>query len=92
MKMKQRHFDQLKQMLFDVASDYGWTKTMDGLRSFGFAVEDYYRLSPERARWHILFAVPAEERGPWVKQVYEYLNDDNIDTALRKLFGHKRGE
>ncbi len=92
MKMKQEHFDQLEQMLLGVAGDYGWIKTREGLRGFGFAVEDYYRLPPKSARWHILFAVPAEERGPWVEQVSEYLNDDNLDAALRELFGHKKGE
>lgn len=92
MKMKAEHYEQLVDMLAQVAEKYGWVGTVEGVRAFGDSYRDYYRVPLERARWNILHLVPNESRSKWCNEVYEYLNDENIDTALRKIFGHKKGE
>lgn len=43
-------------------------------------------LSLMRFRWDIFHAAVPQ---PWKKKVYEYADDRHIDTALRRLFGHK---
>lgn len=42
-------------------------------------------LSEMRFRWDVLWGVPAEKRTPWFDRVYKYLNDDHIDTALKRV-------
>ncbi|QFS87577.1 MULTISPECIES: hypothetical protein [unclassified Marinobacter] len=47
-------------------------------------------LSPVRYRWDWLWAIPLADRQPWFDEVYQYANDDHIDTALKnavKSFG-----
>ena len=44
-------------------------------------------LSMERYRWDVLFAVPRAQRELLMKKLYTYLNDAQIDTALRKILG-----
>lgn len=92
MKMKQEHFNQLVKMLEEVAGEYGWKRSSGGIQAFGDAYHSYYQVSLERTRWNILHLVPNEPRIKWCNEVYEYLNDSHIDTALRKIFGHEKGE
>jgi hypothetical protein len=39
----------------------------------------------KRYRWDLLFFVPTSKREPLMKELYTYLNDDHIDTALRAI-------
>lgn len=39
-----------------------------------------------RSRWTALWAIPNEIREPMMQEFYVYLNDENIDTALRRIF------
>ena len=50
---------------------------------------DYQKrgLSEERFRWDVFWALHADTRGAWMMEVYRYLNDTNIDTALKKIVG-----
>lgn len=73
MKMKQEHFDKLKRLI---------TKT----NAYNNPV---YYVSFERYRWDCLWAIPREERGEIARELYYYLNDNNIDTALRKITAEK---
>lgn len=94
MKMKAEHYDELVAML-DKFNDKvkDCEKEMTGAcNDFGHVQEAYagQGLSLERFRWDVLFAIPFEERRDWFKKVYEYANDDHVDTALRKYFGHEK--
>lgn len=45
------------------------------------------KVSPKRLRWDVFnLAVPYD---PLIKKIYEYANDDHIDTLLRQIFKHK---
>jgi len=43
-------------------------------------------LSDKRYRWDCIWAVHNGLRS-WFGEVYQYANDDHIDTALRKITG-----
>jgi len=42
-------------------------------------------LSAKRYRWDCVWAIPSDARNSWFNKVYQYANDDHIDTALRKI-------
>ena len=44
----------------------------------------------KRARWDALWRTPAAERQALFDEMYTYMDDTHIDTALRHIFGHKR--
>ena len=44
-------------------------------------------LSDERYRWDCLYSVNEKDRQEWFDRVYEFANDDHIDTALKKITG-----
>jgi hypothetical protein len=46
----------------------------------------------KRYRWDRLYAIPFPARQAWFDghAIYETMNDDHIDTALRKIFSHNR--
>jgi hypothetical protein len=84
MKIKPEHFEKLKQAVeAAVAAKPG--------------VADEYRkagLSQMRFRWDALLAARIDGQ-PGTRFIcdvlYEYLNDEHIDTALRAIFGHSLG-
>jgi len=43
-------------------------------------------LTPRRFRFDVLFSIPYPARQSWFDRgIYTYLNDDHIDTALKKI-------
>ena len=48
--------------------------------------------SAKRYRWDRLWAIPRAARQAWFDghKIYEWMNDDHIDTALQKIFRHNR--
>ena len=61
------------------------------------AIESYLekaRLNPKivnpamALRWEVLSAANEQSNFTLLNYLYSYLNDDNIDTALRKYFNH----
>ena len=42
-------------------------------------------LSDMRYRWDCLYSSPSNIRSNVISKIYEYANDDHIDTALRKI-------
>lgn len=44
-------------------------------------------LSDMRYRWDCLWAINSHDRGEWFAEVYQFANDDHVDTALRKITG-----
>jgi len=77
MKMQHKHFDAL---VLQVAASV-ITGRYEEYKQAG--------LSDKRYRWDILWSTPASFRTPWFDEVYQYCNDDHIDTALRKITGTK---
>lgn len=77
MKISKQHRDRFKKLI-----DHS-------LSLFGEAYIESYKTYPgdrnKRLRWDLLWTSPKEERELLLKEVYEYANDDNIDTVLRSL-------
>jgi len=87
MKMKPSHFAQLTEALDKLQKEYNWPwQSLTG----SYRKSD---LSSKRFRWDMLRASklqPGDSVGMvtgW--PVYDYLNDDHIDTALREYFKDK---
>lgn len=76
MKISKEHFVQLKNA---VESSPVYPDLMD-YRARG--------LSDMRYRWDCVWSVSASLR-EWFGQVYQYANDEHIDTALRRITGTK---
>jgi hypothetical protein len=77
MKMTATHFNQLETMIREhLPSDP--ISYVEELRTL--------ELSEKRIRWDILWDVPYSKRENWFDAVYQYLNDDHIDTALKAVF------
>lgn len=75
MKIKPEHFDTLREIV----------TTAD--RTFPSIREEFEagRLSAKRFRWDLLFAGRGSS---WVcENLYPYMNDDHLDTALRRITG-----
>ena len=75
MKMTAEHYEQLKTL---VKLNAEWCPTEQAYLADGRSLERY--------RWDVLNA--SHPRQVLMRELYEYLNDDHIDTALRKIFSH----
>jgi len=73
MKMKPEHFERLQALCAAAQKKYP-SKTLAIYRALG--------LSAKRYRWDIFWI-----SGMPIAALYEYLNDANIDTALRRIIG-----
>jgi hypothetical protein len=72
MKMKKEHFEYLKREI--QKSGHG-KEVWEKYKALG--------LSELRYRWDVLYAAKLSS---WIcDNLYSYLNDDHIDTALRKI-------
>jgi len=77
MKMKKEHYEAISEAMAGCLRDIEKIK----LRY------EYGQLSMKRMRWDIMYHTVSSQ---WVcKNLYPYLNDDHIDTALRKLTNTK---
>lgn len=76
MKIKPEHFYALRNAIFDAVGD-----RLESAR----AEYQARGLPAQRFRWDMLWAVPSRVREPLMRELYAYLNDEHIDTALRAL-------
>jgi len=83
MKMKTEHFNQLAEMI------------EENNKKYDLIIEDWIEhmkinnWSEKRMRWDMLWSVARDKRQAWFDCVYQYINDDHIDTALRKIVQKK---
>lgn len=94
MKITQEHYASLVTMLDKLNNNVkNCEKEMtDACNDLGHVQEAYtgQGLTLKRFRWDVLNAVPFQTRKDWFNKIYEYANDDHVDTALRKYFGHEK--
>jgi hypothetical protein len=76
--MRPEHFRALRAAIVDAVGD-----RLESVR----AQYQARGLSDQRFRWDALWAVPAKVRDPLMKELYTYLNDSHIDTALKTIVG-----
>ena len=72
MKMTSSDFAELKRVILETVDEHPGMKA------------EYTKkgLSPMRYRWDIMYLSKVD-----IPKYYHYLNDDHIDTALRKILG-----
>lgn len=73
MKMKTEHYSQLKAMVES-------SRQFDNLMEY-----TSNGLSNMRYRWDCVWSIDSNIRRPLFDELYKYLNDDHIDTALRRI-------
>ena len=77
MKMEAKHYMELKRKIEEYCGTVGIN--LDSLRT-AYANSG---LSDMRFRWDLLYAA---KLSPWISaNLYHYLNDNHIDTALRNI-------
>ena len=78
MKMKPEHFAQLAAAVQVVRQNN------PGVSAATYAAKG---LTEKRYRWDLLYACKIDGRSGnlWICDLYSYLNDDHIDTALRAV-------
>lgn len=79
MKMTSDHFEKLQSMIVSQLERLG------NLEPYLVSYQQNGGDWKKRFRWDVLYAVPYAERGVWFDAVYQYANDDHIDTALHKI-------
>ena len=77
MKMRPEHFRALQTAIYALEECH----FLDGIRVRYQALGR----SPQRFRWDALGAIPGRVREPLMKELYAYLNDSHIDTALKEI-------
>lgn len=81
MKIKPEHFSQLKALIEPL--DTPTLRTRYQKRDF--PRPDNVKNLGMRYRWDLLYMIPACARRELFYEMYQYLNDDHIDTALRRI-------
>lgn len=76
MKMKPEHFQQMKEAFAVLDTEV----LREAYRKGTFKRADAVKDLDKRYRWDLFYAAALP-----VQELYAYLNDDHIDTALRKL-------
>jgi hypothetical protein len=79
MKIIPEHYEQLRVMV---------TEKLETIESLEPFFDRYQKNGGDwkmRFRWDLLYTIPYEIRQVWFDEVYQYANDEHIDTALRKI-------
>lgn len=88
MKITTEHYDQMKQMIDKVVTDYRELHQSDDLSSLRqHYVDKCTGTSKDWKKlfmWSMLYGVPYKDRAAWFDEVYKYANDDHIYTALKQ--------
>jgi len=75
MKMSKNHYNKLESMINEI------------LNNNSGILEKYKnaKMSMMRYRWDLYHTANHKDNSSLFHELYEYLNDDNIDTALKKI-------
>ena len=82
MKMTKEHYAEICEALDKLNEEYSLKDAEAKYMEAG--------LTPKRFRWDAMYAISRKAGPVRFDPLYEYLNDDHIDTALRKYFGHTK--
>ena len=83
MKIKQEHYDAIKDQILIVVNEV----KQDSGRSFIDLHMDYIEqgLSEIRFRWDLWWISSGNRSTDFIYELYDYLNDTHIDTALKRI-------
>ena len=79
MKMRPEHYNVLRDAIVKLDSDR--PLALPSLRHFNAK----YDKPEERTRWQLFFYVMSDSKPVGWNELYSYLDDNNIDTALRRI-------
>lgn len=79
LKIKPEHFRQLKELL----EPHDTPQRREAYRAGDFPRADRVKDLNVRYRWDLLYSVPYVLRCTLFEQMYEYLEDSHIDSAMR---------
>lgn len=82
MKITVEHFNALKTMI----AEHGAPLEKIDLAKATYTGKNW----PMRQRWDLLYSVPYVMRVTWFNEVYQYANDEHIDTALRRIMAEMK--
>lgn len=77
MKMTTDHYNRLKTAIDSALQDH--STFISGSKALNH--------SPMRTRWDIFHLICDRDNYTLARELWAYLNDDHIDTALRKITG-----
>lgn len=80
MKIESGHYEKLKKLV-------SATATKERLAEHRAALVEYGKCQDVemRIRWDAFYCIPHEHRRLLCQELYNYLDDDHIDTALKKI-------
>lgn len=81
MKIKPEHFSQLKALIEPLDTPTLRTRYQEK----DFPRSDNVKNLDMRYRWDLLYTIPGCTRRPLMDEMYAYMNDNHIDTALRRI-------
>lgn len=81
MKIKLEHFEQLKALIEPLDAPTLRTRYLNK----DFPRSDNVKNPDMRYRWDLMYMIPLCARRELFYEMYQYLNDDHIDTALRRI-------
>ena len=81
MKMKKEHYNQLSALIVDAIA-----KQPKNAEFYANNYQDQ-KLSTTRFRWDLFWSIDNKTRSEFMDNcgIYEYLNDDHINTALKSI-------
>lgn len=82
LKIKEHHYDYILEHMRSRVNELG-PKLLVGYAAMLRTVADVKDVQ-KRLRWD-LFSTSIPDRGNLCKELYEYMNDSHIDTALRNI-------
>jgi hypothetical protein len=82
MKVTPEHAAALKAMLDELLIDLNID--LDQAQARFRKAEEEGERAQMRARWNTLYSVLYAKREPLITAIYQYANDDHIDTVLRQ--------
>lgn len=84
MKIKSEHYEYLDTQIARLLDAHGRKKVIDAYETGNFLNSDRVQDLQKRFCFDLLYAIPDGSR--WVcDNLYSYMNDDNIYTALKKI-------
>jgi hypothetical protein len=79
--MKPEHFARLEALV----KPWDVQQCRDKYRRLDFPRADRCKDLNQRYRWDLVWMIQPEDRNQLFKELHEYLNDDHVDTALKKI-------
>lgn len=89
MKITTDHYNQLSDAIEHAIVNAGGRERIEAHKT-ALSNDSRVKDSAMRLRWDILYAIPQAIRQPLIDELYKYMNDSHIDTALKAILKDKQ--